>query len=250
MRVVLKIGGSVLGALGTSATWLQELHRLLDEGHQCLLVHGGGAVISQTLAAVGEPVQFVDGQRVTTAAGLVAVVRVLCGEVNKDLVAWLTAERIAAVGISGADGSLLTAVPFSAELDRVGRIVAVDATLLKTLWQAGFVPVVAPVAADGAGGLLNCNGDYAAAEVAGGVEAHALVFYTDSGGLRQVAADAGTIAPRVARAEIGQWIDSGRASAGMIPKLRAAARALESGVGRVRIGTFFDQAGQSTEFYG
>lgn len=249
MRVVLKVGGSVLAG-HDSSPWFEELIQLQKSGHQCSVVHGGGATISSALSQIGEPVQFIEGQRVTTENGLTTVVRVLAGEVNKTLVSALAQRKIRAVGLSGVDGHLIEAKPAGSGLGRVGNISKVEPQLLDTLWQGGYTPVIAPVAADGKGGLLNCNGDFVAAAVASALLADILVFYTDSGGLREHPEDSTTVVDQVRLEEIDGWIDSGRASGGMVPKLRAARNALTSGVGRVRIGAIYDQFGPSTELYG
>lgn len=247
MRLVLKVGGSVLQE-GT-AVWLEETEKLRQAGHQVAIVHGGGAFISERLQALGEPVEFIDGQRVTTEVGLEEVVRVLAGTVNTDLVRILCRRGIPAVGLTGADGTLLTAVPHAPELGRVGRITHVHSALIRLLWAGGFVPVIAPVVTSQDGQLLNANGDWAAALIAGALKTDALVFYTDSGGVRREPSDPSTITEQLSREEVAQWLASGRAVAGMVPKLEAALAALDQGVEFVRIGTFFEGRVAGTKLY-
>lgn len=246
VRAVLKVGGSILdGPRDNIPVWFQELQEWRATGRPAVIVHGGGPRISQALQDLGENVEFVHGQRVTTPKALDVVVQVLRGAVNTELVAALNARGVPAIGLSGVDGGLLHAVPWP-DLGSVGQIVGVSGAVLEALWSGGWVPVVAPLAGDGQGGILNCNGDFAASAIAAAIRAQVLVFYTDTGGVRRQADDPGTIVDRMRRQDIEEWIESGQASGGMIPKLRAAAAALDGGVAEVVIGRLSVSPGQAT----
>jgi acetylglutamate kinase len=160
----------------------------------------------------------------------------LSGVANKRLVDSLSTKGIAAVGISGEDGSLIVAHAMDAAvLGKVGAVVHVNDALLRTLLASGFLPVVSPVARDGEsanGGALNVNADDAAAAIAASLDAEELLLISDVSG---VIID-GIAATSLSGDEAAHAIESGVASDGMATKLRAALDALRRGVPQVRIG--------------
>lgn len=241
MVVVLKIGGSILGSAERS--WVSELEALLAEGHRVIVVHGGGNRISRQLEQLGEPVEFIAGQRVTSPVALDTVVSVLCGVVNTELVAGLNERHIRAVGLSGVDGAMVVGHPSRLELGRVGTIDQVRPELLEVLLAKRMVPVLAPIIADRSGGFLNANGDFVAAAVAAALTADLLVFFTDSGGVRAEAANPDSMVARLKSDIARQWLKQGTATAGMIPKLEAGLMALAGGVARVRVGSCLNDRG-------
>jgi len=225
--LVVKIGGSTLGAHDTT---LDDLALLYRQGAIPVVVHGGGKVISQWMERTGSMPRFVRGLRVTDPATLEVVVAVLAGLVNKDLVAQLQARGARAVGVSGADGGLFQARVLDPELGRVGEVVRVDPTPILTLLSRGFLPVVAPVAlaldAQGNldGGLLNLNGDTAAGHLARALCASRLVFLTDVEGVLDASR---RLIPRLLPEQARAMVERGIATGGMIPKLQACLTALE-----------------------
>lgn len=219
--VVVKLGGSTLGAHDTSLADVALLQRL---GVRVVIVHGGGAAISAWLKRIGLEARFVRGLRVTDAPTLEVVCMVLAGKVNKELVSQLLALGTPAVGLSGADGGLLRARVRDPELGFVGEVTAVDAAPLRALLDARFVPVVAPLAISDAGQLLNVNADTAAGDVARGIGAERVVFLTDVPGV--AGADGRTIA-RLSAADAQALIASGVIHGGMIPKVEACLHAVQ-----------------------
>jgi acetylglutamate kinase len=221
--IVVKLGGSTLGSHDTS---LRDIAAACRDGRPVVVVHGGGAAISDWLQRLGVEASFVRGLRVTDAATLDVVVAVLAGVVNKRLVAELSALGAPAVGISGADAMLLQARRYDSDLGYVGKIDRVDPSVIEELLRAGRLPVIAPIAieSDGAAApqLLNTNADTAAGEIAAALQAERLVFLTDVDGVLD--ADRHLI-PRLTAAEADALIASGVAVGGMIPKLEAAIRA-------------------------
>jgi acetylglutamate kinase len=220
--IVVKLGGSTLGSHDTS---LRDIAAARREGRPVVVVHGGGAAISEWLQRLGVEAKFVRGLRVTDAATLDVVVAVLAGVVNKRLVAELSALGAPAVGISGADGMLLQARRYDADLGFVGKIDRVDPAVIEELLRAGRLPVIAPIAIESDGAapqLLNTNADTAAGEIAAALHAERLVFLTDVDGVLD--ADRKLI-PHLTAAEATALIASGVAAGGMIPKLEAAIRA-------------------------
>lgn len=198
------------------------------------LVHGGRDDVSALQRQLGRNPQFIGGRRVTTPEDVELVRMVLSGTTNKRLVAQLRAAGVQAAGISGEDGGLLTATIFNGgSLGLVGEPSAVDPALLEALFQAGFVPVVSPVATSASAGPLNVNGDDAAAALAVALDASELLLIADVAGVLDE--DGATI--RAVDGELASsLVASGTASGGMAAKLDAACRALARGVPRVRIG--------------
>jgi acetylglutamate kinase len=221
--IVVKLGGSTLGSHDTS---LRDIAAARRAGRPVVVVHGGGAAISEWLQRLGVEAKFVRGLRVTDAATLDVVVAVLAGVVNKRLVAELGALGVAAVGLSGADAMLLQAHRYDSDVGFVGKIDRVDPAVIEELLRAGRLPVIAPIAveSDGAAApqLLNTNADTAAGEIAAALHAERLVFLTDVDGVLD--ADRKLI-PHLTAAEATALIASGVAAGGMIPKLEAAIRA-------------------------
>jgi acetylglutamate kinase len=201
------------------------------------VVHGGGEMISALQTQLGRAPTFVKGRRFTTDEDIHVLRMALSGAANKRLVASLGAEGIAAVGISGEDGSLLVAHAMDAAvLGRVGQVAQVNDVLVRTLLASGFLPVISPVAQDGAsasGDALNVNADDAAAAIAASLEAEELLLISD---VRGVIID-GVAATSLSAEEAVHAIESGVAAEGMATKLRAALDAMRCGVPQVRIGT-------------
>ena len=230
---VIKLGGSTLGAptrVGND-TSLRDIADARREGHRIVVVHGGGATISAWLERTGVPARFVRGLRVTDEAALDVVVAVLAGVVNKQIVAELAALGAPAIGLSGADGMILQARRYDDELGYVGKIHRVNPHPINELLQLGHLPVIAPIAieVDAAGGgpttsaqdaqLLNTNADTAAGEIAAALRAERLIFLTDVEGVLDARK---RLIPRLTVDEARALIESGTATAGMIPKLEAA----------------------------
>jgi acetylglutamate kinase len=232
MMRVIKIGGRVQRDPGLAGALAQLW---ADAPGGFCVVHGGGETISTLQTKLGGAPRFVDGRRVTTIDDIEVLRMALSGVANKRLVDSLSTKGIDAVGISGEDGSLIVARVMSAVLGRVGEVVEVNDTLLRTLLAGGFLPVVSPVARDGEspnGGALNVNADDAAAAIAASLEAEELLLISDVSGVMI----GGVAAASLTEDEAARAIESGIATEGMVTKLRAALDALCRGVPRVRIG--------------
>ena len=221
---------------------LRDIAMLHALGIKPVVVHGGGKAITAWLDRLGLPARFVDGLRVTDAATLTVVEMVLAGQVNKALVTGLNraAGEGRAIGLSGCDGQLLVARPrrvAGRDLGYVGEIVRVNTALLERLLAGGFIPVIAPVAADERGTHYNVNADDAAAAVAGALRAEKLVFLTDVPGVMVDADGDGVPEPlsRLDAAAAREFIARGEIRGGMVPKVEAGLRALAAGAGSVHI---------------
>lgn len=235
-RIVIKVGGAVAGPAGAAVVHAASLLR--SSGWQPVFVHGGGAQISAWLDRAGIPAHFHQGRRVTDDAALEVVEMVLSAQVNKTWVAALARAGVPAVGISGRDGGLLTAGPRLEDgvaMGRVGCIHRVDPTLVESLLDAGFCPVISPVSGGEDGTAFNVNADEAAAAVATGLGAQALLLLTDVPGLLEDMADPGSVVAALTASETRRRLEEGGVQGGMRPKLEAALAALEGGVGLVHM---------------
>ena len=231
--VVVKIGGSTLGAHDTS---MEDIAALRQRGRRVVVVHGGGAAISTWLRKLDTPTRFVRGLRVTDAQTLDVVVAILAGLVNKQLVAELVARGGPAIGLSGADGGCLVATYEDEALGYVGRVTRVDVRPLEALLSGGYIPVVAPLALlDGeAGGteaqLLNVNADTVAGEIAVALRAERLVFLTDVEGVRGAS---GETLRQLSGLDVKPLLGAGVIAGGMIPKVEAGLRASTGGTASI-----------------
>ena len=226
--IIAKIGGSTLGSHDTSLADVVELKRL---GMQPVVVHGGGALISEWLARHKVETRFERGLRVTDAAALEVVVAVLAGLVNKEIVAWLSELGVGAAGLSGADGGLLRARVLDPKLGFVGEIFGVQTRLITSMLDEGVTPVIAPIAIQWegerpTGQLLNINADTAAGAIAWALQADRLVFLTDVAGVRLAN---GNVTQQLSSKDTDNLIASGVIEGGMIPKVQACLWAAKHG---------------------
>ncbi len=223
--VLVKIGGSTLGANDTSFADIVSLQR---QGARPVVVHGGGSTITSWMSKLGVRAEFVRGLRATDEASLDVVVAVLAGLVNKQLVAELQACGASAVGVSGVDGGLLRGAVTQPELGFVAGTLEVDPSPIAELMDAGRAPVIAPIAAVASNPrqLLNVNADSAAGALAAALGAERLVFLTDVDGILD---PTGRVIERVQMANAAQLIASGIVKGGMIPKLEACVQARTAG---------------------
>ncbi len=229
---VVKIGGSTLGAEDTT---LDDVVALQQAGERPIVVHGGGAMISDWLDRLGIESRFVDGLRATNEQALDVVLGVLRGVVNVRLVARIQALGGRAVGLCGVDGAAIRAERYDDRLGFVGRVTAVDASLLLQLTAGGMIPVIAPIgiespaqpSAQPSAQPLNINADTVAGEVARSVGAARLIFLTDVDGLMD---SQGTLLPSIDPAAAARLRAEGTLVGGMIPKIEACFRASEAGV--------------------
>ena len=254
---VIKYGGSAMEDPELCRQVVADIEMLKLMGVRIVLVHGGGKAINAMLKRLDVPVKFKDGLRVTDDETMEAVQEVLVGHVNQQLV-WAQNEYgHNAVGISGADGKTLKAEPVDPDLGRVGRIREVDASLINTILDDGYIPVVATVGC-GPDGFYNINADVAADKIAEAMGADKLIYLTDVDGLFRDFSDEDSLVAQLTRTETHELLESGTLDGGMIPKIRSVAEALDAGVSEVVIlnGTYphsllleiFTDAGCGTMF--
>ena len=232
MKVLIKLGGTLLDVAQVRDGLCAEIARVAGQGIQAVVVHGGGKQMTRFLAERGVESRFVNGLRVTTPEVLDAVLKVFAGSVNHELVSALNRAGTRAVGLSGIDACLVEAVQMDPSLGAVGRVTRANAELLDVLTSANFLPVVACVAGDRQGNVYNVNADQMAVACAAGFGAEKLIFLTDVEGVLDAN---GKIRPQLTTSESAQLIAEGVATGGMQAKLNAAASALAEGVGQVLI---------------
>jgi acetylglutamate kinase len=232
VKALIKIGGSLLDDHAQRSEIAAQIAAVAASGAFVTVVHGGGKQMTRFLEERGIKSQFVRGLRVTTEETIDAVLKVLAGTVNTELVAALAAAGAKAVGLTGLDAHLATAEQLDPELGFVGKVVASDSHVLKALSHGGMMPVVACIAGGAHGEVFNVNGDSMAVAIASGWEADRLVFLTDVPGVLD---SARAIIPVLTIAECQELIAAGTATGGMQAKLNAATEAVANGVHEVRI---------------
>ena len=227
---VVKIGGRLCDDVGIRQGFADACARL---SQPLVLVHGGGSRVTELQNKFGVAPRFFEGRRMTEASDMQLVEMALSGTTNKDLVRALTRAGRAALGMSGCDGNLIRCdvVP---SLGAVGVPRHIDTRILSVLLHAGYTPVIAPVSLGPDLQPLNVNADEVACAVAESLGAERLLLISDVSAVRV----GGTAQDVIVDADVEALIDAGDITDGMIPKMRAAAHAVQRGVGQVRIGGF------------
>jgi len=227
MKVLLKIGGTLLDSPETRSRLAGEIAEAVHAGLQAVVVHGGGKQMTRYLAAQGVESRFVNGLRVTTPEVLDGVLKIFAGSVNKELVAALIASNISAVGLCGMDALLTEACRMSEELGFVGKPTRSHSQLLDLLIQNNYLPVIACVAGDREGNFYNVNADQMAVSLACAMRAEKLLFLTDVEGVR---GQDSVVYSTLGLEACGQLIDAEIATGGMRAKLEAASDAIRAGI--------------------
>lgn len=225
---------------GADAALLGELADLRAAGRGVILVHGGGPEIDRALSRHGISTGRVDGLRVTGEAALEVAEAVLCATANKRLVRICLQHGIPAVGISGQDGGLIRArravTPSGADLGYVGEVARVDPAPLHALLEAGFLPVVSPIAIDEDSlHAYNVNADTAAGAIAGALKADAYVALTNVERVLRDPADPASAIDQITLSDARQFAASDACASGMKPKMLAAIEAVTAGARRAYI---------------
>jgi acetylglutamate kinase len=237
--VVVKYGGALGPTTEDDAAGLagfaEDVVLLRSIGMLPVVVHGGGPQIGELMGRLGKTPEFRDGLRVTDAETLEIARMVLVGKVNREIVRALNVHGPLAVGLSGEDAGLITASPLDPSLGFVGEVVAVDPAIIRRLVAEGLVPVIATIGADHAGQAYNINADTVAGAVAEALGAAKLVFLSDVPGVLRDETDPATLVPALRADDLERMVADGAVSGGMIPKIRAAARAVRHGVASVHV---------------
>jgi N-acetylglutamate kinase (EC 2.7.2.8) len=238
--IVIKLGGHAMVDPNILDTVIQDAVLLHYVGMKVVLVHGGGPEITEKMRAMGKEPVFVAGLRVTDEETLEIAQMVLVGKINDGIVSLITRWGARGIGLSGNDGNLMLAnkmekkkiregdSEMEVDLGYVGEISQIDPSVLLTLLDNRYIPVIAPIAIDRNGGSLNINADLAAGEIAIALNAFKLINLTDVEGVMD--AERKAVFRSLSLKEIDRLIMDGTISGGMIPKLEASIRAVRGGV--------------------
>lgn len=245
-NMVVKVGGSIMDEPESLRSLLADLCFMDVVGFRPIIVHGGGKAITQAMAEAGLDAHFVQGRRYTDERTLAIAEHVLVNQINRDIVETVNNLGQRAMGLHSLGSCAVHAKQLyltdpdnparnRIDIGQVGEVTQVNGSLLRALTEAGYIPVIAPIARDAMGGKLNVNADSVAGHVAAAVTALKLVLVSDTHGIRTDPKDAGSLAHSLKRDQIDQLIRDGVISAGMLPKVEAALIALNGGVQKAHI---------------
>ena len=231
--VVVKFGGNAMGDDAEMAKFASDIVLMKQVGIHPVVVHGGGPMINDLLGKLGIESRFVRGKRVTTKETVEVVEMVLSGLVNKRIVQAINDAGGRAIGISGKDDDMMVCEADDPELGFVGKPVEMNVQIIRDLYLAGLIPVIAPVATGMADNeTFNVNGDTAAGAIAGALKADRLLLLTDVSGVKD---GSGEVLTAMTPQQVRQMIEDGTIAGGMIPKTETALMALDDGVRAVVI---------------
>src|ERR1041384_6001017 len=231
--VVVKYGGAAMEDPALAQSFANDIVLMRYVGMQPVVVHGGGPQVTAHIEKLGGRGTFVDGYRVTTAQDLDVVRMVLAGVINKDIVALINRHGSLAAGLSGEDGGLVRVRKKQASVDLgfVGEVERINPSIVTDLLRT-FIPVIATLGVDEQGQTYNVNADEVAAAIAEALGAEKLVFLTNVNGILGAG---GEPIEQVSAGGVEDLRAQGVLSAGMLPKVDAALRAIKGGVPRVTI---------------
>ena len=233
--LLVKYGGSAMRDEALKRAVMGDLVLLSLIGVKVVLVHGGGPEITEMLDKLGKKTKFVDGLRVTDAETADVVQMVLAGKVNKSLVNLIQSLGGSAIGLSGADGGVISAKQMDEKLGFVGEIESLNVKPVLDMLEMGYIPVISTVGCDAEGNVYNINADTAAAKIAGMLKAESFINMTDTAGLLEDENDESTLIGKIFVSEAQRMINQGQLSGGMIPKVSCCIEAIRRGVKKVFI---------------
>ena len=230
--IVIKLGGHAMGSDEGMESFARDVVLMRQVGINPVIVHGGGPMINALLDKLEIKSEFVNGKRVTDDKTMEVVEMVLSGTVNKRIVQAINRQGGRAVGLSGKDANLITCTQTNPDLGLVGTPSDVKPDVIRTLFENGLIPVIAPLGAGENGETFNINGDTAAGAIAAALRADRLLLLTDVSGVKN---GAGEVLTELSATQIRDMTADGTIAGGMIPKTETALDALEGGVRAVVI---------------
>lgn len=247
--MVVKLGGEIAANADALRSLAEDVSLLVHVGIRVVVVHGGGPQATEVSRRLGLTPQMVEGRRVTDEQTLDVAKMVFAGKINTDILSALRVQGVNAVGLSGVDAGIVSAVrrkptPMKDEATGevrlvdfgfVGDVQAVDASLLSLLMEHGYVPVLASLGADEHGAILNINADTVSSVLAANLHASKLISLTAVPGVLRDKDDPSSLVPMLTVREARALLDSGAVSGGMKPKIKALCDAVERGVRRGHI---------------
>ncbi len=246
---VVKLSGKVTEDKENLASLAEELALLHQVGIRICVIHGGGKQLNELAQKLGVVQTVIEGRRVTDDDTLELAKMIFRGKINTEILSQFRRRGVKAVGLSGIDGGVVTAEKRPprdvlnketgetkiVDFGHVGDVVRIDTSLLNTMLDSGYLPIISSLGADDDGRIFNINADTIAAEIAADLGAEKLILLTDVNGIYMNEGDEGTKLSRLTVSEARQMIESGRATGGMIPKLENLIGLLERGVSSAHI---------------
>ena len=241
---VVKFSGKVTEDKDNLASLAEELALLHQVGIRVCVIHGGGKQLNELAEKLGVVQTVIGGRRVTDDDTLELAKMIFRGKINTEILAQFRRRGIHAVGLSGIDGGVVKAVKRpprdvlnretgateSVDFGHVGDIVEIDVSLINTLLDSGYLPIISSLGADNDGKIFNINADTIASEIAVSLSAEKIILLSDVNGIYLVPDDESTKFSRITIADAQHLIESGRAIGGMIPKLEGLISLLKRGV--------------------
>jgi acetylglutamate kinase len=228
--IVVKYGGNAMKDDDMIASFARDIVLMKAVGMNPVVVHGGGPQIGSLLERLGKKSEFVDGMRVTDEETMDVVEMMLGGLVNKAVVSAFNQQGGRAVGLTGKDGGLIRARKLlvgGKDIGQVGEIDAIDPRVVNHLEAGGFIPVIAPVGVGVDGEAFNINADIAAGKLASVLQAEKLMLLTNTQGVLD---KDGKVLTGLSVQQVEALINDGTIYGGMLPKIRCALDAVNSGV--------------------
>ena len=246
---VIKFSGKVTEDKENLASLAEEIALLHQVGIRVCVVHGGGKQLTELAEKLGVVQKVIEGRRVTDDETLDLAKMIFRGKINTEILAQFRRRGIRAVGISGIDGGIVQAVKRppkemtnqktgkteTVDFGHVGDVVEIDASLVNTMLDSGYLPIISSLGADDDGRVFNINADTIASELAVGLEAEKLILLSDVNGIYLNEADEATKISRLTTDDARHMIKAGRATGGMIPKLENLIALLSRGVGSAHV---------------
>lgn len=233
--VVIKYGGSAMIDEDLKRCVIQDIIFMEYVGMHPIVVHGGGAQISELMKKLGKKPEFIKGMRITDKETAEIVEMVLDGKINSEIVELINENGGNAAGLSGKDGNLIRAKKLLGEEGRdlgyVGEVESINPGIIDVLGKQDFIPVISPIGLGRDGHTYNMNADLVAGEIASALKAHKLVLLTDVKGIYKGRTILSTLKIKDAK----KLIEKGVIGAGMIPKVKACITALKAGVAKTHI---------------
>lgn len=246
---VVKFSGKVTEDKENLASLAEELALLYQVGIRVCVIHGGGKQLNEFAKKLGVVQTVIEGRRVTDDDTLELAKMIFRGKINTEILSQFRRRGVNAVGLSGVDGGVVravkrppkdvvnreTGVTETIDYGHVGDVVEIDASLINTLLDSGYLPIISSLGADEDGRIFNINADTIAAEIAADLGAEKLILLTDVNGIYLDEGNEDTKLSRLTVADARHMIESGRATGGMIPKLENLIGLLEQGVSSAHI---------------
>jgi acetylglutamate kinase len=233
--IVIKYGGSAQTSPELQEKFAEDIVLLSLVGIKPVIVHGGGARISELLEKLEIKSEFVDGHRVTSKETMRVVEMVLSGEINKNITSLLNHHGSKAIGISGKDSSIIKAIPKAdGKFGYTGVVTDINAEMINNLLDQGFIPVIAPIAdsAEPNHPGFNINADAAASKIASALNAQKVLFLTDTVGVLN---KEGKLLTTLDKEEVQAYKNDETIAGGMIPKVDSCIEAIHDGVNKAHI---------------